>query len=128
MKRDDLGHEERIQRTVRQLRACRSDYGLIHVELDRRRQAWWEANREALRLEGPLPRRAYTMFLLQHLGLGRLEHLRQIYAAEGTDEAFTEWLDRWCRQAAIQFILRILFLRVLEDRELLGATRLRTTY
>ena len=56
-----------------------------------------------------------------------LERLRQIYASEGTDEAFNEWLDRWCRQAAIQFILRVLFLRVLEDRDLLGVTRIRTT-
>lgn len=56
-----------------------------------------------------------------------LERLRQIYTSEGTDEAFNEWLDRWCRQAAIQFILRVLFLRVLEDRGLLGVTRIRTT-
>jgi len=60
-------------------------------------------------------------------GTRRLAHLQAIYDQEGADEAFTTWLDRWCRQAAIQFILRILFLRVLEDRDLLGATRLRTT-
>lgn len=52
--------------------------------------------------------------------------LERIYSSEGTDEPFNVWLDRWCRQAAIQLILRILFLRVLEDRELLGTTRLRT--
>ena len=52
--------------------------------------------------------------------------VERIYDGEGTDEPFNVWLDRWCRQAAIQFILRILFLRVLEDRELLGATRIRT--
>jgi len=51
--------------------------------------------------------------------------LERIYSSEGTDEPFNVWVDRWCRQAAIQFILRILFLRVLEDRELLGATRIR---
>lgn len=56
-----------------------------------------------------------------------LDRLRAIYESEGTDEAFTEWLDRWCRQAAIQFILRVLFLRVLEDRGLLGVTRIRNT-
>ena len=54
-----------------------------------------------------------------------LARLQGVYAGEGTDEAFTLWLDRWCRQGAIQFILRILFLRVLEDRDLLGTTRLR---
>jgi len=57
----------------------------------------------------------------------RLAQLQAIYDQEGADAAFTTWLDRWCRQAAIQFILRILFLRVLEDRDLLGVTRLRTT-
>ncbi|MBN1922066.1 MAG: hypothetical protein JW892_12530, partial [Anaerolineae bacterium] len=57
----------------------------------------------------------------------RLARLHEIYTAEGADEEFTVWLDRWCRQAAIQFILRILFLRVLEDRGLLGVTRLRNT-
>jgi hypothetical protein len=57
----------------------------------------------------------------------RLAQLQKAYQQEGADEAFTTWLDRWCRQAAIQYILRILFLRVLEDRDLLGVTRLRTT-
>jgi hypothetical protein len=56
-----------------------------------------------------------------------LERLHQIYASEGTDEAFTEWLDRWCRQGVIRFILRVLFLRMLGDRDLLGVTRIRTT-
>lgn len=56
-----------------------------------------------------------------------LTRLRTIYDNEGTDEEFTLWLDRWCRQAAIQFILHILFLRVLEDRGLLGAERIRST-
>jgi len=56
-----------------------------------------------------------------------LQRLRVIYDSEGLDEEFMLWLDRWCRQAAIQFILRVLFLRVLEDRELLGAVRVRNT-
>ena len=56
-----------------------------------------------------------------------LDRLRAIYDSEGVGEEFTLWLDRWCRQAAIQFILRVLFLRVLEDRELLGVTRIRDT-
>ena len=73
MKRGDLGYEERIQRIADQLRACRGDYGSIHEELDRKRQAWWEANGDTLRLSGPLPRQAYTMFLLLHLGLDPAE-------------------------------------------------------
>lgn len=56
-----------------------------------------------------------------------LNRLHRMHQADGTGEEFTLWLDRWCRQAAIQFILRLLFLRVLEDRDLLGVTRLRTT-
>lgn len=55
------------------------------------------------------------------------QRLRAIYNTAGADEEFTVWLDRWCRQSAIQFILRVLFLRVLEDRGLLGVTRIRTT-
>jgi hypothetical protein len=55
--------------TCSRLCACAGDYRAIHEEFERRRQAWWEANRETLRLSGPLPRQAYTMFLLQHLGL-----------------------------------------------------------
>jgi len=56
-----------------------------------------------------------------------LQRLRALHDSEGVDEEFTLWLDRWCRQAAIQFILRVLFLRVLEDRDLLGAIRIRNT-
>ena len=51
-----------------------------------------------------------------------LDRLRTIYDSEGVGEEFTLWLDRWCRQATIQFILP-----VLEDRELLGVTRIRNT-
>ncbi len=57
----------------------------------------------------------------------RVAQLQAIYGQEGLDEAFTTWLDRCCRQAGIQFILRVLFLRVLEDRGLLGVIRLRST-
>jgi hypothetical protein len=56
-----------------------------------------------------------------------LQRLETLYDQEGVGEEFTLWLDRWCRQAAIQFILRILFLRVLEDRNLLGTIRLRSS-
>ena len=69
MNHEDASYEQRIQRTIEQLRACRGDYRLIHEELDRKRRAWWEANRDTLRLDGPPPRQAYTMFLLLYLGL-----------------------------------------------------------
>ena len=73
MRIEDASYEQRIQRTSGQLRACGGDYRPIHEDLERKRQAWWEANRDALRLSGPLPRQAYTMFLLQHLGLDPAE-------------------------------------------------------
>jgi tRNA(adenine34) deaminase len=69
MRNEDATYEARIERTMGQLRACGGDHRPIHEELERKRQAWWEANRDALRLIGPLPRQAYTMFLLEHLGL-----------------------------------------------------------
>lgn len=56
-----------------------------------------------------------------------LRRLRQMFEQEGVGEEFTIWLGRWCRQAAIQFILRMLFIRVLEDRDLLGTIRLRNS-
>jgi hypothetical protein len=34
-----------------------------------------------------------------------LRRLRQMYEQEGVGEEFTIWLDRWCRQAAIQFMM-----------------------
>jgi tRNA(adenine34) deaminase len=69
MQHDDAGYEERIRRAAGKLTACRGDYRPIHEEFERKRQAWWEANGDSLQLEGPLPRQAYTMFLLRHLGL-----------------------------------------------------------
>jgi len=54
------------------------------------------------------------------------QHLRTLFDQEGSSEPFSDWLSLWCRQAAIQWILRVLFLRVLEDRGLLGAIRIRT--
>ncbi|MCX6064207.1 MAG: hypothetical protein NT121_00380 [Chloroflexi bacterium] len=55
-----------------------------------------------------------------------LRRLRALFDQEGASDAFSDWLSLWCRQAAIQWILRLLFLRVLEDRNLLGPTRIRT--
>lgn len=55
-----------------------------------------------------------------------LQRLRTLFDQEGSSDSFINWLNLWCRQATIQWILRILFLRVLEDRGLLGATRIRS--
>jgi len=49
-----------------------------------------------------------------------------IYRGEGVGENFGSWLERFCRQLAIQFILKTLFIRVLEDRGLLKPYRIRT--
>ena len=73
MQHDAAGYDERIQSTAAQLREWRGDYRRIHEELDRIRQAWWEENKAALQLSGSLPRQAYTMFLLLHLGLDPAE-------------------------------------------------------
>jgi tRNA(adenine34) deaminase len=70
---EDQGYEDRIEKAAGELLACGGDYGRIHEALDRKRQAWWEANRDTLRLSGPLPRQAYTMFLLLHLELDPAE-------------------------------------------------------
>lgn len=53
--------------------------------------------------------------------------LQALYDQEGSSDSFDAWLSLWCRQAAIQWILRVLFLRVLEDRGLLGVERIRTS-
>ena len=89
MRNEDAGYEARIERTMGQLRACRGDYRPIHESLDRKRQAWWETNRDALRLSGPLPRQAYTMFLLLHLGLDTRQGCR-----EGTEESVQHLIAR----------------------------------
>jgi len=65
--------ERRVLRTIEQLRACAGDYSSIHQELERKRLAWWEANRERLQLFGSLVRQAYTQFLLEYLGLDPAE-------------------------------------------------------
>ncbi len=61
--------ERRVLRTIEQLRACQGDYQSIHTELEQKRLAWWEANRGQLRLSGSPERQAYTLFLLEYLGL-----------------------------------------------------------
>jgi tRNA(adenine34) deaminase len=80
---NELSYERRVEGTVEQLRACAGDYRRIHEELDRKRQAWWEAKGATLHLEGPLPRQAYTMFLLEHLGLDP-EEVPVVYEDERT--------------------------------------------
>ncbi len=50
---------------------------------------------------------------------------QSIHRGEGVGEAFSTWLDRFARRAAINFILKVLFLRVLEDQQLLRIQRIR---
>ena len=57
---------------------------------------------------------------------GFLKQTENIYTNEGVGEDFVPWLDRFCRQLAIQFILKVLFIRVLEDRGLLRIQRIRS--
>jgi len=68
---EDQGRQ--VHRTIEQLRVCAGDYASIHEELERKRLAWWEANRGRLKLSGSLVRQAYTLFLLEYLGLDPAE-------------------------------------------------------
>jgi hypothetical protein len=61
--------ERRVARQVAQLRACAGDYREFSAARAQRWLAWWEANRQRLDLRGPLPRQAYTLVLLDYLGL-----------------------------------------------------------
>ena len=61
--------ERRALRTMEQLRACGGDYRRIGASIEQKRLAWWEANHGKLRLSGSLVRQAYTLFLLDYLGL-----------------------------------------------------------
>ena len=65
--------ERRVLRTMEQLRACGGDYRSIHAGLEQKRLAWWEANHGKPRLSGSLVRQAYTLFLLDYLGLDAAE-------------------------------------------------------
>ncbi len=66
-------HEEGIRRSMARLLACDGDYRQLHAELAAKRLAWWEAHRQDLTLSGPLPRQAYTLFLLDYLRLDPAE-------------------------------------------------------
>jgi hypothetical protein len=65
--------ERRVARQVEQLRACAGDYRQFGAERVQRWLAWWEANRLRLDLRGPLPRQAYTLALLDYMGLDSRE-------------------------------------------------------
>ena len=61
-------------------------------------------------------------------GQARLtDRARAIHRSEGAGEEYPVWLDRFARRAAVNFILKVLFLRVLEDRDLLRVHRIRGT-
>jgi hypothetical protein len=61
--------EQRIQAKMAQLLACRGDYQSLHAELDQKRQAWWDANKHGLHLDGSLPRQAHALLLLIYLNI-----------------------------------------------------------
>jgi len=61
-------------------------------------------------------------------GQARLtDRAQAIHRSEGAGEEYPVWLDRFARRAAVNFILKVLFLRVLEDRGLLRVHRIRGT-
>jgi hypothetical protein len=61
--------ERRVLARMAQLLACQGDYAQLDAEQAARRLAWWDANQDRLRFSGPLPRQAYTLFLITYLGL-----------------------------------------------------------
>ena len=63
--------ERRVARQVAQLRACANagDYRSLQEDLVRKRLAWWKTHGRGPDLRGPLPRRAYTLVLLDYMGL-----------------------------------------------------------
>ena len=65
----DNTNEQRVQVKIERLMACRGDFRRLHAASDRKRQAWWEAHKDSLRLQGALPRQAYTLVLLLHMEL-----------------------------------------------------------
>jgi tRNA(adenine34) deaminase len=69
----DDAQEQRVRERVAQLQACRGDYHALDEEQAGKRLAWWAAHREMLALNGPLPRQAYTLFLLRYLRLDAAE-------------------------------------------------------
>ena len=61
--------EQKVLARTAQLLACDGDYGPLDAEQAARRLTWWDHNKDRLRLSGPLPRQAYTLFLIMYLGL-----------------------------------------------------------
>ncbi len=59
--------EQRIQIKMRELAGCEGAYAPLDDVFDRKRQAWWEAHKDALRLSGPSPRQAYTLLIVEYL-------------------------------------------------------------
>ena len=55
------------------------------------------------------------------------DRAQAIHRSEGVGEEYPVWLDHFARRAAVNFILKVLFLRVLEDRGLLRVHRIRGT-
>jgi hypothetical protein len=65
--------EGRVGRHMEQLQACEGDYTRLHAGLLAKRLAWWESHQAGLDRRGPLPRQAYTVLLLQYMGLDPTE-------------------------------------------------------
>lgn len=61
--------EKRIQKKIRQLQRAQGNWKKVHKEQKTKKLAWFEANRDKLKLTGSLPRQAYTMVLLEYMGL-----------------------------------------------------------
>ncbi len=65
-----LASRERLVLTeCRRLRDCGGDYSQLDAAQIAKRLAWWKERGASLRLAGSLPRQAYTLLLIEYLGL-----------------------------------------------------------
>jgi tRNA(adenine34) deaminase len=65
----DDENERRVRAKMAQLVSCGGDFRLLHEGLAQKRLAWWQAVGRSLALDGPLPRRAYQLVLLEYMSL-----------------------------------------------------------
>lgn len=67
VKKEQENRESSISYMMGLLEECDGDYKEIHGMLRKKRLAWWETNKDKLRLQGPLPKQAYQLVILEYL-------------------------------------------------------------
>lgn len=62
--------EKRVLDKIKQFQEAQGDWQKVHEKQKVKRLAWFKTNKGKLNLSGSLPRQAYTMVLLEYMGLG----------------------------------------------------------